>query len=248
VDGIVLRADAAARQVVVSHRPVEGLMPAMTMPFEVRRAQELASLQPGSRVTFRLTVSKQRSTADRFRIYQPPPDPDAPKLQWPQPRDPVAIGGVVPDFTLKDQNGRSVSLSSLRGRVVVIDFIYTRCPLPEVCPRLSATFAYLQKAVPEAELLSITIDPEYDTPEVLAAYARRWNAGLRWRFLTGNAEEIVKTAGHFGLVYWPEEGAVVHSVAIAVVDREGKLAARLEGASHRPDQVRDLVRSVIDSR
>jgi protein SCO1/2 len=250
VDAVVLRADPAARQLTVAHRPIPGFMPAMTMPFRVRDGREIAALQPGARVQFQLRVSKEGSRAERIRVYQAPADPDAPAIVWPAPKDPVPVGGTVPDFTLTAEDGSSLALSSLRGRVVVVDFVYTRCPLPDVCPRLSATFAYLQKQFgPEVALLSITVDPEYDQPAVLAEYARRWRADpRRWRFLTGASADVTRVAGHFGLVFWPEEQAVVHSVAIAVLDREGRLAARLDGASHRADQVRDLIRSVVGAR
>jgi protein SCO1/2 len=246
VDGIVLQTDSAARRMTVSHRPVDGFMPAMTMLFAVRDAREITGLLPGARVQFDLRVSKQASWAERVRVYQPPPDPDTPAIAWPKPRDPVAIGAALPGFTLIAEDGSVVSLASLRGKTLAVDFIYTRCPLPDVCPRLSAIFAYLQRQFgDDVVLLSITVDPEYDQPSVLAEYARRWRADTRrWRFLTGPPEEIARVAGHFGLVYWPEEQAVVHSVAIAVVDAQGRLVAKLEGSSHRPDQVRDLIAAV----
>src|SRR5262249_51958455 len=125
----------------------------------------------------------------------------------------TAVGTEVSDFTLIDQQNRAIRLSRQRGRVVVIDFIYTRCPLPEVCPRLSANFARLQRRFGRRiPLLSITIDPQFDTPPVLAAYAKIWGADHdNWHFLTGELDEIVKIAGLFGLQYWPEEGSIAHT-------------------------------------
>ena len=105
------------------------------------------------------------------------------------PKEKLRPGDAIADFELRDQHGQMVRLSDFRGKVVAIDFIYTRCPLPDVCPRLSASFATLQKrfAGRDLVLLSITVDPEYDTPAVLAEYARRWGADSRgWRFLTGD--------------------------------------------------------------
>jgi len=95
-------------------------------------------------------------------------------------------------------------------------------------------------------LLSITLDPVYDRPEILAEYARRWQANREtWRFLTGGVEEIAAVAGQFGLIYWPEEGSITHTVATAVVGRDGKLAALIEGSSYRPEQLRDLVENAL---
>jgi len=102
----------------------------------------------------------------------------------------------MPDFTLTDQLNRPVRLSDFQGKVVAVDFIYTRCPLPDVCPRLSANFARLQtrfreRIGRELVLLSITIDPQYDTPGELLKYAKIWNAEEQgWRFLTGADGEI----------------------------------------------------------
>jgi protein SCO1/2 len=143
---------------------------------------------------------------------------------------------------LTDQSGRAVHLADFRGKVTALDFIYTRCPLPDVCPRLSSNFAYASRHLSNVQLLSITIDPRYDTPAVLTEYAHRWSAnGQSWRFLTGAEDRVHEIAGMFGLIYWPEEGTLTHTVATAVISRDGKLAAIIEGSNYRPEQLRDLI-------
>jgi protein SCO1/2 len=138
-------------------------------------------------------------------------------------------------------------LSDFRGRIVAVNFIYTRCPLPDVCPRLSANFAVLQRrfsrqAGKELVLLSITIDPQFDTPAILREYAVRWGARSEvWRFLSGSAPEIQRVAGNFGLVYWPDEGSIGHNSTTSIVGRDGHLAAIVEGSSFRVDQLGDLI-------
>ncbi len=227
----------------VSHRPIEGYMPAMTMPFRVAPAENLSKLSPGSRVEFDLRVGKEESVARHVKIRETRLDVPAAA-----PSNRVAIGAVMPDFSLIDQAGRTVRLRDYAGRVVAVDFIYTRCPLPDVCPRLSANFAYLNKRVHDVALLSITIDPQFDTPAVLAEYARRYGSdGERWRFLTGSIEQIREVAGRFGLIYWPEDGSITHTVATGIIGRDGRLAALVEGSSYRPEQLRDLVTSISSS-
>lgn len=236
VDGMVLRKDRDT--VTISHRDIQGYMPAMTMPFRVRRGEQGASLTPGTRVRFRLTVSKTSSIADRFEKRAPAP------LDFRLPAtERLPIGAAVPDFALVDQSGQSVKLSDFRGKVVAIDFIYTRCPLPEVCPRLSANFARLQRRFGAGvQLLSISIDPQYDTPEVLARYARIWNAKPdSWRFLTGNVAEVRAVASKFGMSYWPEEGTMSHTSETAVIARDGTLAGIVEGAAYAVSQLGDLI-------
>jgi len=218
-------------------------MPAMTMPFRVATREDLSKLQPVSRVSFDLAVGKKESVARHVKVRET-------KLEVPvaSPANRLAIGAAVPDFSLTDQAGRTVRLGDFAGRVVAVDFIYTRCPLPDVCPRLSANFAYLNKRVPEVALLSITIDPQFDTPAVLGEYARRYGSdGDRWRFLTGSMERIKEVAGLFGLIYWPEDGSITHTVATGIIGRDGKLAALIEGSSYRPEQLRDLVESISSS-
>jgi protein SCO1/2 len=160
----------------------------------------------------------------------------------------IAIGEQTPDFALTDQNGNTVRLSSIQGQVVAIDFIYTRCPLPDVCPRLSANFARLQKRFAgRIALLSITLDPQHDTPQVLAEYAARWRADSHtWLFLTGSEDDIRKVAGHFGVIFWAEEGAITHTSSTAIIDRSGKLAAMVEGSAFTSQQLIDLVQTELD--
>src|SRR5262249_51220814 len=154
-----------------------------------------------------------------------------------------AIGAGVPDFELIDQSGAPLRLRDLDGKIVAVDFIYTRCPLPDVCPRLSANFAQLQRRFAgrmgtDLVLLSITIDPQYDTPEVLAKYAKIWGAKLAgWRFLTGSAEEVQRVAARLGMTYWPEEGLLTHTSQTAVIGRDRTLRAIVEGSSYTAGQL-----------
>jgi protein SCO1/2 len=130
---------------------------------------------------------------------------------------------------------------------VAVDFIYTRCPLPDVCPLLSAHFKRLQTRFrgqlgSDLELLSITIDPQYDTPEVLRVYARIWAApGDSWRFLTGPDKEIEHVARRFAMNYWPEEGLIAHTSETGVIARDGTLAARINGSGFAASQLGDLI-------
>jgi protein SCO1/2 len=253
MEGLILQADPANRTILVSHRPIEGYMPAMTMPFHVAPKEDVSKLVAGTRVNFDLRVSKSESIARHLKVRAAPRlEVDGKAIPVETPPNKVALGAPIPDFALTDQANRSVRLSDFRGRVVAIDFIYTRCPLPDVCPRLSANFAYLAKrliapgAGRDLELLSITIDPQFDTPAALTEYARRYGAdGESWRFLTGSLDQIREVAGMFGLVYWAEEGSITHSAATAVISRDGRLAAVIEGAGYRAEQLRDLVEHTL---
>jgi protein SCO1/2 len=236
VDGIVVAVDRGARTMLVSHRPIEKYMPGMTMPFRVGDAAELDGIYPGARVRFDLIVNRDRSLA---RHIVKTADGEIPP-----PKGRLQPGERVADFELRDQESKPVRLADLRGKVVAVNFIYTRCPLPDVCPRLSANFATIQRRFRERlgadlVLLSVTVDPEFDTPPVLAEYAKRWSADARgWRFLTG---DVRKLAAQLGEVYWTDEGSIGHNSTTSIIGRDGRLAAAVEGSNWRVDQLADLI-------
>jgi protein SCO1/2 len=261
VRGMVLKVDVANRVFYVSHDRIEGLMDAMTMPFEVRDAAELRALVPGAIVEFALVVSSTAGYATDIRVRRyesAEQDPLTARrlsiLERATGRvpSPVAIGQRVPDFELIDQARRPVTLSSFAGKVVALNFIYTRCALPQFCLRVSNTFGVLQKRFTpylgkDLVLLTVTFDPERDTPEVLAAYAAQWNANPAvWRFLTGPVSDVRRVCAMFGVEFFPDEGLMNHSVRSAIVDRTGRLAANVEGNQFTPEQFGDLLRSVVE--
>jgi protein SCO1/2 len=222
----------------VAHRPIPGYMQAMTMDFRAASPAELEKLRPGARVRFAF----QDQVARSIRVVR------ADESDMPKPAVQPRVGETAPDFKLIDQRGRPVTLGSFRGKVIALNFLYTRCPMPEVCPRLAASFASLQRKFPELILLSITIDPQWDTPEVLADYAKLWRAREdSWRFLTGSPDAVKRAATDWGLIYWPEEGAIVHTSRTAIIGRDGRLLAMVEGSSYRTDQLVNLVRHYLQT-
>jgi protein SCO1/2 len=249
--GLLLRSDPAAATVTISHDAFPGFMNAMTMPFDVRGAARSAKLTPGDRVRFRLSVKGDRSWVDRVDVISAAPV-DAGLQQTPAAPLLVPVGAAIPDFTLVDQSNADVSLSSLKGKVVAVTFIYSRCPLPDYCPRMVENFRAVRQRFAarmgrDLVLLTISFDPQYDTPQVLARYAASQRAGgSGWHFLTGDKANIERVCNAFGIEYFPEAGLITHSLQTAVVDRDGRLAATVEGKDFTPQQLGDLIGSVID--
>jgi len=249
--GLVLRVDTATSTLTVSHDEVPGFMDAMVMPLSVRGRSPMATIRPGDRVAFRLVVGKTASHIDRVRLLSAAPA-DSGLLATPAASTLVSIGAPIPDFSLIDQRGLPVTLSNLRGRVVVVTFIYTRCPLPDYCPRMITNLAavrdrFRDRLDSDIVLLTVTFDPQYDTPERLAAFARAQKADVPgWHFLTGDATGIKQVCDAFGVEYWPDSGLITHTLQTAVVDREGRLAAAVEGKDFTGRQIADLVQSVLD--
>ena len=163
----------------------------------------------------------------------------------------LLVGQSVPDFGLIDQRRKSIALSALKGQVVAITFIYTRCPLPNFCFRMSNNFGILHRRFADRMgkdlvLLSITFDPEDDQPETLADYARTWAKDDKaWHFLTGPAANVKKICREFGVNSWQDEGFLTHSLHTVIVDREGRIAANLEGNEYSAKQLGDMVEAVM---
>jgi protein SCO1 len=238
VEGLVTAVDPAKGTMTVSHRAVPGLMPAMVMPFHLQKPADAQRIKPGDRVRFELAKSQAR----KVRVVAARQE-----FAIPMARGALRLGDSVPDFVLIDQTGSPVRLSDFRGQAVAINFIYTRCPLPDVCPRLAAAFAYAERELRNRPVvfLSVTVDPQHDTPEVLREYAARWRADPeRWRFLTGELETVREVAEQFGLAFWPEENMIGHTVTTAVVDPQGRVAALIEGSAYRAAELRDLLAGV----
>ena len=264
VSGMLLKVDRSHNTFTASIQAIPGFMPAMAMPFEVRQRKDLDGVIPGATVEFVLVVSQKTSHAERIRIvrYQSAEqDPLAAnrlklltQIAGAAPRKVLAIGETVPDFRLTNQKRRPVALSDLRGKVVAVNFIYTSCALPNFCLRIANNFGVLQRRF-EAQLerdlvlLTVTFDPVHDTPEVLAEYASRWNADpATWHFLTGPAPDVQRVCRLFGVDFFPDEGLMSHSLHTAIVDRQGKLVANIEGNQFTTDQLGDLTEAVLRSK
>jgi len=256
VKGMVLRADAANRSFVVSHEKIVGLMDSMIMPFDVRDAKDLAGVVPGAVVEFTLVVGDKAAYATKITVqrYQSVEQDPRTARRLAVMRQmaglaakPLDLGARVPDFTLIDHTRQPVQFSSLAGKVVVVNFIYTRCALPQFCLRVSNNFGVLQKRFAkelgkDVVLLTITFDPQRDTPEALAAYAAQWKPVPKtWHFLTGPVADVRKVCSWFGVEYFPDEGLMNHSLHTVVIDRTGTLVANIEGNSYSPEQLGDLV-------
>jgi protein SCO1/2 len=262
VKGLVLKVDKSRQEMVVSCQSIPGYMDAMAMTFPVRDSKELVALKPGTMIEFTLVIDKKAPIAENIQIHgfqNLELDPtEARRLALlngtlkSNPSKMLTVGQTVPDFALIDQSGQAVKLSQFAGKLVVINFMYTRCPFPNYCFRLSNNLGQLQKRFPQKlsrdlVLLSITFDPVHDQPEALTKYAATWHANLKvWHFLTGPVSDIQNVSQEFGMDFWPEEALMVHSLHTVIIDRKGKLASNIEGNEFTAAQLGDLVQAMLD--
>jgi protein SCO1 len=262
VTGLFLASDPSLHTITVSCREIPGYMDPMVMSFPVRDATLPEGLQPGVIVEFTLVVEKDSSFAEgvkirpfesleldptearRFKLMENASTANRPSAEV------LRIGQTVPDFRLTDQNHQPVSLSQFAGKVVALTFVYTRCPLPDYCVRLSNNLGVLQRRFggrmgQDLVLLTVVIDPVHDQPDALRTYARTWNADSRsWHFLTGSPSDIQRICRRFDMAFYPDEALYVHSFHTVVIGRGRRLAANLEGNNFTAQQLGDLVEMV----
>jgi protein SCO1/2 len=264
VSGIVLRVDRPGRSVQVSCREIPGYMAAMIMDFAVRNPKELDGLSPGTMIDFTLAVTNDSAYAESIRVHQFQSTDQEPMAarqlnllssfvdSESNATKPLSVGQPVPDFSLMSHKRERIKLSRFAGSVVAITFLYTHCPLPNYCFRLSNNFGIVQRRFADRVgrdlvLLSITFDPEHDQPEVLAQYAGHWKAAdtKGWYFLTGALPEIQKVSLEFGMNFAPDEGLMTHALHTVILDRNGRMVANLEGNEFTAQQLGDLLESVL---
>jgi protein SCO1 len=255
--GQILAVDPARSEITIKHEDIKGFMPGMTMPFKVKDAALLAGRTPGDLV--RATLVVEDSTGFLKSIER---TGHAPLTEAPPARphvDALSPGDAVPDVDLVDETGATRRLSEWHGRTLAVTFIYTRCPLPDFCPLMDRQFAEVQRVITDdaglrgrVQLLSVSFDPVYDTPTVLATHAKKVGADPgTWSFLSGEEADVESFGGRFGVSIM-REGAdpnnVVHNLRTAVIDANGRLVKVINGIQWEPSELVAELRSAVDTR
>jgi protein SCO1/2 len=231
LQGQVLALYPERQQITIKHADILNYMPAMTMSFDVAAPNLLDGLAPGDLVTATLvvTASLGRLTAIVETGTAPLPDPSM------MPVAMLAVGDEIPDAAFVDQQDRRRSLVEWRGTPTLITFVYTRCPLPTFCPLMDQNFATIARSVAEdpalagrVRLMSISFDPDHDTPAVLAAHAAKFKADPAvWTFLTGDRVTVDRTAARFGVSVMRGAAAtdeITHNLRTFLVGADGRIA------------------------
>jgi protein SCO1 len=248
--GKVVSTNVATGEVTLDHEAIPGFMDAMTMPYKLKDASIVSELHARDVITADLLVS-QNADADVLLdhivvVAQGKPD-YKPAVVYHVP----ARGDQVPDFALRNQDGRTIHLDQFRGKVLLITFIYTRCPLPDFCPRVTHHFAAIEKQLANdpplnarTHLLSVSFDPEHDTPERLRAYGAQYigsdakGAFARWDFAVPQKRALLEMAKYFdlGMTAGPED-SITHTLSTTLIGRDGKVVRFYPGNEWTPEEV-----------
>ena len=247
--GKVVSTDASKGEVTLNHEAIPGFMEAMTMPYKLKDASILGELHPGDVITADVLVS-QDPNADVLLdhivvVAQAKPD-YKPAVVYHVP----APGDAVPDFKLRNQDGRTIHLRQFLGQGLVITFIYTRCPSPEFCPRVTRYFAALEKqlaAIPAlsgTHLLCVSFDPDHDTPERLRAYGVTYigsdakNAFAHWDFAVPEKPVLLEMAKFFDLgMTNAADGSITHTLSTTLIGPDGKVVRFYPGNEWTVEEV-----------
>lgn len=255
--GTVVSVDKARQTVTIAHEAVKDFMEAMTMPFTLKETWPLDVMKPGDQVQATLVVTDNSAWLEDVMIVQKSsPQPTPPTVEsssLPKP------GDAIPDFRLINQDGKPVRFGQYRGRALLLTFIYTRCPVPQYCTLMSNNFSVIDqelrkepKLYDQTHLLSISFDPEYDTPAVLRSYGAAHTGNYdketfaHWEFATGSADEVKKLATYFGFTYIPEKDEIIHSLRTALIAPDGKLAILYSGNEWKPADVLSDIRKLLE--
>lgn len=248
LQGQVLKVQDGRKEAVIRHEEIPGFMAAMTMSYNVLDAKEYADIGPGDLISATLIVEPTRAYLEKVKKVGNAPLEGAPAAgSAASGFELIKDGAPVPNQTFQDQDGKSVSLSDWRGDAVVVTFIYTSCPLPQFCPLMDQNFAKMQQKLKaqnnllKAHLVSVSFDPQVDTPAVLKKHATQLGADPRlWSFVTGDRDEIDKWASGFGVSIsraMNDPRDITHNLRTAILDRQGNLVQVYNGNEWTPDQV-----------
>ena len=233
--GQVLEKNPATGEITIKHQDIPGFMPAMTMPYKVKDPAVVQELQPGDAIAAEVVTANNGNDywLEDIRIT----DESGRKAVRPAvTTHRLEVGEHVPDLPLINQDGQTFRFSDFKGKALLVTFVYTRCPVPTFCPRLSGQFAKIHDDLAKTpddyaktHLVTISFDPKYDTAPVLRKYGLAYldndPAGfLHWDFASTNPGDLRKIADAFGLEYFEEDNQISHTMDIVLISPDGTIA------------------------
>lgn len=230
-EGRVVSKVPETHTLVLDHGNIPGFMAAMTMPYPVGAGVDLSPVEAGDRIKARVVVHGDgQYELDKVMVT----DSSHREKTVKETRQ-LYLGELIPDVGLLNQDGKTIRLSDFRGKTVLLTFIYTRCPMPTFCPRLSTLFAAVEKELAKdrkeysrTQLVSVSIDPKFDTPSVLRKYGLAYLSGNEksfghWSFTVPSPENLKKLAEAFALIYEEEDNQITHSMSTVLIAPDGRL-------------------------
>jgi protein SCO1/2 len=255
VRGKIVTVDPQHGEIILDAAAIPGYMEAMTMPYKLKNPSIISELHPGDSITATLIATDDSDLLDQIVIIAQAKPDYKPDFFY----HPIQPGDKVPDFKLLNQSGKEIHLAQFHGKVLLMTFIYTRCPLADYCPRMSRNFAAIDKLLakdPEVysktHLLSVSFDPDYDTPKVLRSYGSAYTGNytketfVHWDFAAPNKSDLPAVLRYFDVGATPEKDkTITHSLSTLVIGPDGKVFKWYPTNDWTPDQVLSDIKQLI---
>jgi protein SCO1/2 len=251
--GIVRQISPDRHSATIKHEAIPGYMGAMTMDFTVKETNELNGISPDDEITFKLAVNENDSWIKDIRfVSHHVTEATNNVFVFHVVTEELKVGDRLPDGELTAENGRQIQFSDFRGRAVAFTFFFTSCPLPEFCPRMNKNFFEARNilladanAPTNWQLLSISFDPGFDTPQILTSYGSfyRGSDTNRWLFAVASTNTLAELAPSVDLHFWREGGSISHNLRTVVLDTNGKIFKQFDGNDWTPQELADAIRA-----
>jgi len=254
--GVVEQIAPDYRQVTIHHQAIPGYMMEMTMDFPVKDTNELAGISVGDKITFTLVVGENDEWVENIHRIGHSAETTTNKMSMPMDMShgrmmpELKPGDPLPDYALTAEDGKQIHISDFRGKVLAFTFCFTRCPLPDYCPRMNNNFEQARKilladtnAPTNWQFLSISFDPGFDTPEVLSQYANfyRGEDTNRWLFASAPTNVLADAAVRLDLMIMRQGNNISHNLRTVVLNPQGHIYKQFDGNQWTPQQLADAI-------
>ena len=251
VRGTILEVRKESNEFLIHHDEIPGFMMAMTMPFKLADSLDINRFGVGDSLKFRLEMEENKAYAANFQLLGKGTLTETDDM-WDDEYPPLEIGQIFTNVTFLDLDSNDVSLSDSDGKFRLISYIFTRCPMPNMCPAVVTKNQYLAqvfKADPNMEFVLVSFDYTFDTPTVLKNYyggILESNPNLIVLSSTGHLNDIFSLAGQSYVSFWGvDENDIGHTLRSVLIDPERRLMKVFEGTDWRPEAAERDIRNIL---
>ena len=248
VTGVVEKIAPDLHTATIHNQDIPGYMDEMTMDFPVQNTNELTGISPGDKITFTLVIVKDNDWIENVRRIGHTTEIMTNTI--PAMTSELGPGDLLPDGVLTAEDGREIHFTDFRGQALAFTFFYTRCPLPNYCPLMNRNLATARDLISSTdgaptnwEFLSISFDPQGDTPEVLTTFGGFYRHGnpSHWLFVSAQKNTLASLAPALDLMVVPQGNTISHNLRTIVLDPQGRIYRQFDGNQWTPQELADAI-------